>query len=231
MNIEVIIPAAGAGQRLGEPIPKAFVELKGKPLVCYALKAFELTPTIKQIILAVPIDYMEKFQALAEEYGISKARVVVPGGMTRQLSVGQALDSVSADADYVLVHDAARPFITAQGIQNFIAKGYGEAAAVLAVPVKSTVKRSNSQGYVEETLERNQLWEIQTPQMFRADVLRRAHTQAPDANASDDAVLVERLGERVKIIEGHDGNIKITTPEDLRWAEWVIEQKKVMDTI
>jgi 2-C-methyl-D-erythritol 4-phosphate cytidylyltransferase len=214
-----VIAAAGSGQRLGAGGPKAFVELAGRPMIEWSLDAFRGAATIAEIVVAAPAGDED---ALAEE-GV----VTVAGGEHRSESVANAL--ALCGEEFVVVHDAARPLVTPGMIDAVVERlaREGDAAGVIAAtPVTDTIKQAAGGDRVERTLDRSGLWAVQTPQAFRADVLREALAD-PDSlpAASDDAMLVERRGGRVLIHSTSPENLKVTTPSDLRVAELLLGER------
>jgi 2-C-methyl-D-erythritol 4-phosphate cytidylyltransferase len=212
-----LIVAAGSGERLGADRPKAFVSLAGKPMVQWSVDALRAAPSIERIAVALP----------AGE-SAPEGTVAAPGGTARSQSVRSAL-SVVGDGDPVLVHDAARPLLTAELAERAIAEleRLGCDAVVAAARVSDTIKRADGAGRVEETLERSRLWSVQTPQVFRRPALERAlgADDALLARATDDAWLVERNGGRVHVVEAPVSNLKVTTAADLRVAESALQER------
>ena len=225
MKTEVIVPAAGLGKRLKSRLPKALVLVRGKPLLVYALEVFQKCSLISSIIVAVPKKYVPVFEKILRRYRLSKAGKIVEGGATRRQSVFAGLKALDRDTEAVLIHDAARPFVTKRMIESSLRTLQREKAAVAAVAVKSTIKIADQKRFVKETPRRETLWEVQTPQVFRKNVILRAHHRVKDKDPSDDALLVERLGVRVKIIPGDYKNIKVTTREDIILAESFLKHK------
>ncbi|MEW5894301.1 MAG: 2-C-methyl-D-erythritol 4-phosphate cytidylyltransferase [Candidatus Omnitrophota bacterium] len=224
MKIQAIIAAAGIGQRLGSGQAKPFAILHGKPLVLYALEVFEKCLQIDSVIVAAHAEATEKMTGVIRAAGFKKSFMVVAGGKERRHSVKNALNHLDSDTELVLVHDGARPFINVRFIEAMIQAAIREDALIAAVPVKPTIKRADAVNKnVVETLDRSCLWDTQTPQIFKKDVLARAYEQA-DFSATDDASLVERLGITVRIFPGLEENIKVTTPMDLFIAEKLLER-------
>jgi 2-C-methyl-D-erythritol 4-phosphate cytidylyltransferase len=223
VTIGVVIAAAGAGTRLGAGRPKALLPLGGEPLLRHSLRALLGHPLIGPIAAAVP-DPAEVSAALGE---MDRRVRLVRGGRTRQESVRAALESLP-ETDLVLVHDAARPFVDRGLVDAVIEAALRHGAAVPVVPVADTLKRLAPGGVVERTLERGDLVLAQTPQGFRGDLLRRAHAAAARAGeeGTDDAVLVERLGEPVAVVEGFATNLKITSRDDLALAEAILRSRR-----
>jgi len=215
-----IVVAGGDGSRLGADRPKAFVGLGGRPLLAHSIDLLEDHPAVDRIVLVVPAEWEEPATLLSDELAAGKVVAAVPGGETRALSVAAGLDVVADDAEAILVHDAARPFATAELIDRLLEALATHAGAVPAVAVTDTVKRVQG-GRVAETLDRSELRAVQTPQAFRAEALRRAYAAPAGAlrDATDCASLVEAAGLEVAVVPGEGGNMKITSPEDLARAE------------
>ena len=222
-----LIVAAGSGERLGAGTPKALIEVCGQPLYRWSLQALRAAPAIERIALAVPDElYDGRARQIAPSSAESPAIVLARGGATRSQSVRSALDAVGP-GDPVLVHDAARPLVTAELAQQVLAALAEDPradAAIAAVPVTDTIKRVDSSAAVIETLDRSELWAVQTPQVFRRAALQRALDVSAQelARATDDAWLIERGGGRVLVVPASDENLKVTTPLDLRVAEMLL---------
>jgi len=220
MNV-AIIAAAGAGTRMAGRRPKQFLELAGTPIILHTLRPFELCDCIQEVIVVLSAGESAGFLELASKAGLRKITRVVPGGRTRAESVYRGLQAIrSATADIVAVHDAVRPFVTASEIAQTVQAAQDNGAALLVAPVTDTIKEVTD-GEVLRTLDRSSLRSSLTPQCFRYELLRRAYdgVDLSDPAVTDDSVLVERLGVKIKAVEGSRRNIKITTPEDLLIAE------------
>lgn len=220
-----ILVAAGKSKRFGED--KLLVSLKGKPIVYYSLKKLDTVEEINRIILVVRENMVDYFSKLLLCWDIKKPIKIVIGGEERQESVYNALKSIDFLCNYVLIHDAARPFVSLSKIKalvDFCLKN--RVSAVLGIPVKDTIKMVNENREILKTLDRNKLWLIQTPQMFPYEVIMMAHEKAIKDGffGTDDSVLVERLNIPVYVIEGDSLNIKITTKEDLLWIEGISQR-------
>ncbi|MBT2649941.1 2-C-methyl-D-erythritol 4-phosphate cytidylyltransferase [Bacillus sp. ISL-34] len=225
MFYEVVIPAAGQGKRMKAGKNKLFIELSGIPIIVYTLRVFEEDPDCRGIILSINPAEKDYFSQLIAAYGLKKVKKLVMGGKERQQSVYNGLQH--AGEEIILVHDGARPFINLGQISELTAAASLHGGAVIAVPVKDTIKKAANQK-VMETVERSSLWAVQTPQAFRVSILKRAYEQA-EAEAflgTDDASLLERINEQVVIIEGNYDNIKITTQEDLYFAEAILHKQQ-----
>ena len=218
MSVWAIVAAAGRGDRLGLDRPKAFAVLRGRPLLAERLERLDATDWIDAIVVAAPEGWEEPVILLAEELGSGKVSSCVTGGATRAESVRLALAEVPEDAAVALVHDAARPLITEETVARVLAPlGEGWDGAVPGLPLADTVKRVQGETVVE-TVARNDLVAVQTPQAFVAAVLRSAST----GEASDCAALVERAGGRVKVVPGDPRLLKVTEPSDLELvASWL----------
>ena len=221
MQVTAIIPAGGSGQRMGLDEPKQFVALAGAPILIHTLRAFAATPAIAAIVVAAPAAEIARTEALIRQYGISKIHAVVAGGTTRQDSVQRGLAAVPADCDLVAVHDAARPLVTPALITACIAAAETHGAAIAAVPVKDTLKRETPDQVIAATVERSGLWQAQTPQVARRELLEAAYVAAARDHfvGTDEASLLEHNGCPVALVAGSETNLQITRPEDLTIAE------------
>jgi 2-C-methyl-D-erythritol 4-phosphate cytidylyltransferase len=218
MKADAVIASAGKGLRFMEGKKKQFYFLGGKPILAHTLDKFETCPLIRSVCLVVGQEDMDYcLKEIVEKYGFQKVAKIVPGGKRRQESVKNGIDALPKDADIVAIHDGVRPLVTQTMIEDSIHSAVRYGAVVLAMPVKETIKMSNPDGTVLKTLDRESLWQIQTPQTFQVNVIREAHYRATEDGfvGTDDASLVERLGVKVHILPGSYTNIKITTPEDL----------------
>lgn len=222
MNCAIVL-AAGSGRRMGTEVPKQFLELAGRPVLAWALDAFERASRVDRVVLVAPPDMVDDCRA---RFGPAFAKVmaVVPGGATRQASVGCGLRAVGEDVVVIAVHDGARAFVTPEDIDAVIAAAQMHGAAVLGTPVTDTVKRVDGERVVE-TLDRVALRCVQTPQAFRAAVIRRAHAAAGDFVGTDDTALVERIGEPVVVVSGRMDNVKVTVPGDLALGLSILERR------
>jgi 2-C-methyl-D-erythritol 4-phosphate cytidylyltransferase len=224
MSVWAILVAAGRGERLGLDRPKAFANLGDEPLLAEPLRRLDACPWIDAIVLVAPPGWEEPAILLAEEEGCGKVRACVTGGEERSDSVRAGLAETSDDALVILVHDAARPLVTEDVVARVLAPlSEGWDGAVPGLPVGDTLKRVASDGTVEETVARDGLWAVQTPQAFAADTLRRAFSPSNTVlQASDCAGHVEAAGGRVKVVEGDPRLLKVTTAADLdRIASWL----------
>ena len=225
MKIETVIVAAGKGARFSDFRPKQFCLLGGKLLLAWTIERFEECKLINNIILVVPPG-MSKYakETVISSSRYKKVKAIVEGGKERGDSVFEGLQKVDTSTDIVLVHDGVRPLISCHLIERVINQAKEYKAVVLGIPMRETVKETEEGNAVKKTLNRRRLYSIQTPQGFRKDLILKAYGEAKKEGrwASDDAGLVERLGEKVKIIPGEETNIKITTSLDLKFAEMLL---------
>ncbi|NOZ62950.1 MAG: 2-C-methyl-D-erythritol 4-phosphate cytidylyltransferase [Calditrichaeota bacterium] len=225
MAVTVIIAGGGRGTRMASAVAKQFLEIQGKPILFYTLKKFEQSSAIDNIVLTAPADSVGRVRDIVEKFHISKIRAIVAGGNSRQESVGNGLKKVSEETTLVAIHDAVRPFVSERHIRSVVEAARENDAAILAVPVKDTVKIA-VEGEIRATPDRRDMWLAQTPQVFSRQLIIRAYRRAAEENfiGTDDASLAERLGVTVRIVEGSYANIKITTPFDLEIAELVLRK-------
>lgn len=226
-KVFVIVPAAGSGTRLGGAVKKQFLLLRDKPILVHTLQRFEHCPDIDEIALAVPEQSIAEIETVLSHYRLHKVSKVTVGGEKRQDSVYNVLKKIPAKlSDIVLVHDGVRPFVEPKRISHLIKMCKEYNAAVLAVQPKDTIRRSAGGDFFDQTLDRNALWLVQTPQAFRAELLLKAYEKAKKEKfySTDEAALVERIGAKVKIVEGSYDNIKITTQEDLELGKLILDR-------
>jgi 2-C-methyl-D-erythritol 4-phosphate cytidylyltransferase len=219
-----LVLAAGAGTRLGQPAPKGFVSLGGRPIFAFAVEALAASGVVDSIVLVVPPPSIRKAEELVRESG-SSVDAVVAGGRTRQQSVQRALTAVGSEAEAIVCHDAARPFASPDLVRR-VTEGLVRADGVVPIiPSPDTVKRTRH-GWILATMDREELGLAQTPQAFASHALRSAHSSALDRGivATDDAMLLEEAGFRVAAVDGEATNFKITDGEDLKRALHVIEE-------
>lgn len=228
MRVTALVPAAGAGSRLGGSRPKQFIRLGDRPMLSHTLGILDAAAEIDEIILMVPPGEEERSRAeCIDPFGIKKVSRILPGGGERQDSVYRGLAEVPATTDIVLVHDGARPFVNAAMIRAVIESARESGAAIAAVPVRDTVKAASADGTIDGTLDRGSLFLAQTPQAFARALLAEAHERArrEGVAGTDDSVLVERIGRPVRIVPGSRENFKITLPEDLDMARRLLNGK------
>jgi 2-C-methyl-D-erythritol 4-phosphate cytidylyltransferase len=226
MDFVVVIPAAGQGKRMKAGRNKLFIDLMGSPVIARTLNVFDAHPHCQKIILAVSKEDRSSFLEVLEKQTFSTPIEMVEGGAERQQSVYAGLKAIDPadNVEMVLIHDGARPFITHYYINQLLEAAAGSGAAIVAVPVKDTVKRVKDHT-VKETIDRASLWAVQTPQAFRLSLILNAHRLAEKEGwmGTDDASLAEKAGVEVSVIEGNYTNIKLTTPDDLLVAKAIIE--------
>lgn len=234
MFVSAILLAAGKGERLKSRTPKPLVRLNSRPIIGYSLRVFSAHPEVKEIIVVVNKANSQSIVRNISRYRIKKVTHIVKGGLRRQDSVYNGLRAIDKTSDLILIHDSARPFIDKKMLSRVIREARLWGAAIVGVPLVPTVKkvtpsislgtpfgrtsqghRVTSKAFVKETLDRKNLWEVQTPQAFRRDLLLKAYKKFRRFPVTDDAMLVEKLGAKVAIVNGSYANIKITTPEDL----------------
>ncbi len=228
MRTAAIIPVAGRGRRLAADMPKQLLDLAGKPVIYRTLEQILQVPQINTgVVVAAPDDIDQMYDLLAQLPGFTQRFRVVAGGSERQDSVYNGLQALVPDTIMVVVHDGVRPLVTPEILRHSIAVAAREGGCVSAVPVKDTIKKV-SENRIIETVPRENLWQIQTPQAFRYEILLEAHLKAREAEyyGTDEASLVEWSGHPVAVIEGSHRNIKITTPEDLTIARALFEEQK-----
>ena len=225
--VTAIFPAAGASRRMGGDINKIFLELGGEPILLRTLKTFSKSPRINFLIVVVNENEVDAVQKLLDSADDLKPYKIVVGGSERQYSIANGLKALPDDAEIVLVHDAARPLISLNVIEDVIdaAKKFG--GAIAAVPEKNTIKFIDAENFVTYTPPRSKLVQVQTPQGFQRELLLKAYEQAALDKflGTDDSSLVERIGDKIKVVTSDYRNIKITTPEDLKIAESLIGVK------
>lgn len=228
MITAAIITAAGQGMRMGMPVAKQFLPILGKPLIWHTIRVFEKTPAIDDIILVLPPETLDlSREYFGNEPDFKKIRQVISGGTFRQDSVRNGLNAVAERAQIVLVHDGVRPLVDEELIVRIIECAKENGAAIAAIPATNTLKRVSGKGRILETVPRDHLWCAQTPQAFRIELLRRAFAaiEGTPFQGTDEASLVERLGDPVHVVPGARTNIKVTTPFDLRLIEILLKER------
>ncbi len=228
MKWDVILVAGGQGRRMLHPEPKAFLPLAGQPLFTYSLNTIAALPEVSGVVLVAPAGQNDRAWKIVRQLPAGgKVREIVEAGPRRQDSVRNGMDCLPPDAELVLIHDAARPFASAALIRRVAEAAAGSGAALPGLPIVDTLKRVNTEGRIESTVDRRSLVAVQTPQGFRAAVLRQAYQRAWQENqtATDDAGLVEFAGQPVTVVEGEAMNFKITRPYDLELAGWWLNVK------
>ena len=229
VKASAVIVAGGVGSRMKSDIPKQFIEVLGKPIIAYTLNAVSSCDDIDEIVIVTLPEYIVYCKDVVDAFGFKKVSNIVFGGETRRESVYNGLKEVSKDSDIVVIHDGARPLINPKTIADCIDTAAQFGCAAVGVKMKDTIKVVDSNGDIEYTADREKLWQVQTPQCFRYDIIMPAYQTLIDREQellaqgitiTDDAMVVELLGDvKVKMVEGSYENIKITTPEDLVVAE------------
>ena len=222
-----IIPAAGSGVRMGGVRPKQFLDIDGKPILAITLMSFELCKEVDAIIVVTPeadVDYCQK--EIINKYHLTKVIKVVAGGDRRQDSVRRGLEATEGNYQWVLIHDGVRPIISKVDIESILVAAKTHRAVITGLPARETVKEVDKEQKVVCTHDRKRMWMVQTPQLFRYQDIMEAHKKAMEEGwqeATDDSQLVERLGIPVKVIKGSERNIKVTTPNDLDLAKFLLK--------
>jgi 2-C-methyl-D-erythritol 4-phosphate cytidylyltransferase len=228
-RIVAIIPAAGTGLRMGGEKAKQFLELEGRPLLAVTLQPFQDCRAVNAIILVVPsvdVEYCEK--EIVEKFRLHKVTKVVPGGVRRQDSVRLGIEATAGEYGLVLIHDGVRPLVDVELIARVIKEAKTHRAVITAIPAKETVKEIDSFDQVVKTYDRGHVWLVQTPQVFRYEDIAVAHKKAFNEGgeeATDDSILIERLGIPVKAMKGSERNIKVTTQYDLALARFLVSER------
>lgn len=231
MTVVAVVLAGGSGSRMGQPIPKQYLPLAGKPVLAHTLQAFESCSAVDEVVLVVPPAWLSESREIAQSAAPCKLRAVIPGGETRQESsrLGLAALGDCPDDTVVLVHDAVRPFVTAAIVEECARAAAEHGAADVVVPADDTIVQGRA-GCVETIPDRNLMYRGQTPQGFRLGILRHAHELACAnglAGATDDVRLVLAAGYPVRLVQGDYGNFKLTRPEDLLMAELMMSQRRL----
>lgn len=222
-SCSVVVVAAGSSTRMG--FDKVLADVGGLPVIVRCLKSFEEAPSVSEVVVVTRTDLVPEVARLCQEFGLSKVVKVIRGGEDRTQSARLGTLECASKAKLIAIHDGARPFVTVQVIEDAVAQAAANGAAAPAVPVKDTIKAAHD-GLVERTLDRSELYAVQTPQVFDGDLIRAALQKAVDDGVSltDDCAAVERLGMRVALTPGDERNIKLTTPTDLLIGEILSEE-------
>lgn len=226
-----IVLAAGEGRRVGGETPKSYLPIVGRPLVLRTLDRMFSAPSVETVILVVAAGQEKRAESILRADAALKNRpwFVRTGGATRQQSAKRGLEHVGSDTDIVVIHDGARPFVSPALIDRCVEAAAAKSAVVVGLPVRDTIKAVSREHRVQATYERSALWEIQTPQVFMRELIVAAHEKAErdGARVTDDAMVVERTGAPVYVLEGERSNFKITVPEDLWLAEMMVREGRV----
>ncbi|MFC1736409.1 2-C-methyl-D-erythritol 4-phosphate cytidylyltransferase [Candidatus Hydrogenedentota bacterium] len=221
-RVAVIVAAAGQGVRMGLGYPKAMMSIGGEAMLSMTVKTLSTVKECRDLVITAPPANVDEFSDEAlKGWGLPFPPKVIPGGSTRQKSVLAALETASPDCDVIVIHDAARPLIDVDTVEESVSAAREHGASVVAVPAKDTVIEVDGDGFISETTDRSRFWLVQTPQTFRRDVILEAHRDARHSGfeATDDTALVRRLGGSVKVVEGKYNNIKVTTSDDVAVVE------------
>ncbi len=229
MSYALLVLAAGKGKRMNSDVKKQYMKLAGKPLIYRTLKNIsDCIDLFNRVVLLVPAGDEEfvRGEILTQlSQKVTRQLELAAGGHSRRNTVKRGLDYLEGETDYVIVHDGARPFVGSTLMNRVVQEVEEKKAVVVGTPVTDTIKRIDDEGLVEETVDRDEIVSVQTPQAFSSDLLERAHREvSQEADISDDAMLVEGIGEEVFVVEGSFSNIKITNPRDLILAEALIER-------
>ena len=226
-----IIVAAGEGRRIGGEVPKTYLPVCGRPMVLRTLDQFFSAQAIEEVVLVIAADEFLRCETMLRDDSelANRPWILQSGGPTRQQSVKKGLEKIGSDTDIVVIHDGARPFVSPALIDRCVQASRDKGAVVVGVPVRDTIKIVSNDRWVQTTLSRSSLWAIQTPQVFRKQWIVEAHDRAAREafEATDDAMLVERIGKPVFVVDGESTNIKITTPEDVWFAEALLREKRI----
>ncbi len=228
-KVSAVIAAGGSGTRMQASGNKVYLTVDGLPILAHTLKVFDKCDLINEIVVVVSPEELDYCSIrVLNPLGLSKPVTITAGGKERQDSVSCGLKETSANCDFVVVHDGARPLLTLGLLESVIREAMDWGGAIAAVPVKDTIKFSDNQGFVAGTPERDRLWSAQTPQAFRKDILVEAYelAGAQGISGTDDSFLVEQMDCRVKLVYGDYENIKITTPEDLNLADVILGRRR-----
>jgi 2-C-methyl-D-erythritol 4-phosphate cytidylyltransferase len=223
--LTAILVAAGSSQRMG--FDKLFAVIFGKPLIAHTIRAFERANPVDGIVVVAREDRHHEIKTIVRDEKFEKVRSIIPGGKHRQDSVRAGLNHVGRGAKYVAVHDAARPLITPEQIDRVFQQCVNQGAAALAEPINDTLKRGDSDFFVSGSVDRHQLYAMQTPQIFELQLIEEAYraVYAENISVTDEVSAVERLGRKVVLVPNDDFNFKITYPRDLALAEFVLKQR------
>jgi 2-C-methyl-D-erythritol 4-phosphate cytidylyltransferase len=231
MNATAIVLAAGEGRRLGGDTPKTYLPIAGRPLVLRTLDRMFSASSVESVVLVVAVEQRARCESLLRADAALRNRrwLLQTGGATRQESARRGLERVGPDAAIVIIHDAARPFVSAGLIDRCVEAAAEKQAVAVGLPVRDTIKSVSLEHWIQSTPERSTLWEIQTPQVFKRELIVAAHERAAreGAQVTDDAMVVERIGTRVYVLEGERTNFKITVPEDVWLAETLIREGRL----
>ncbi len=221
----VIVAAAGLSRRFSADSKKQFTLLDGKPLIVHCLNTFNSIPHVSEIVVVAPEDELSSTKNIIDENSIDKVCCITKGGKERRNSVYNGFCKLSTDTEIVIIHDAARPFVTEKIVEKTLNDCIKNGASISAIPINDTIKKITSNRKIEKTLPREKLWRAQTPQIFKFDILKTVYSKADLKNslATDESQLVEENGFEVNVSLGSEYNIKVTTTDDLHYAQYIIE--------
>lgn len=221
MNLAVVIVAGGSGKRFGSKQPKQFLLLNKKPMFLWSILAFKKAKGCKQIILVVPKDKIPEMAKYKKLYNID----IVCGGKERFNSVKNGLDIVRDDIDFVAVHDAARPLITENIVNEVLFAAEKNGGAIAATISKDSVKLSKNSRTITNSIDRKNIWQAQTPQIFKKDILKQVYSKKISLSTTDDAQLVEKMGKKIALVHSSYENFKVTEPLDFTLAEIILKKR------
>lgn len=221
-SVTAIIAAAGNGTRMNIKNSKQLIEIEDMPVIAHSLCAFQRSELIDEIVIVTRESDLLVMADIAKEFGISKVSHIIKGGETRTDSVKNGIDC--AKGDFVAIHDGARPCIKTEHIDLTVKKAFETKAAALGCPVADTLKKVDENGFIATTVDRNNMWQIQTPQVFEKKLIKKAYETADTNGATDDCMLVEAIGERVAMVKGDKSNIKVTLQEDVGLATAILKE-------
>ena len=231
INATAIVLAAGEGRRLGGDTPKTYLPIAGRPLLLRTLDRMFSASSVKAVVVVVAAEQKARCESLLSSDAALRDRrwLLQTGGATRQESARRGLEQVRTDAAIIIIHDAARPFVSAGLIDRCVEAAAEKQAVVVGLPVRDTIKSVSTDRCIQSTPERSTLWEIQTPQVFKRELIIDAHERAAreGVQVTDDATVVERIGTPVYVLEGERTNLKITLPEDVWLAETLIREGRL----
>ena len=228
-KVKAVILASGSGSRINKETPKQFQELSGSPVIIHTLKPFEENNNIDESIIVTLSNYIDKTWEFVNHYHLTKVKKIIRGGKTRQESSKKGIDACGDDTKFVLIHDAARPFITTDLLKKLIKALKKNDAVVPVIPSTDTIVETDRKGFISKIPNRSMLWRVQTPQAFKYELIKEAHRKALEQgvkNSTDDSSLLLRIGQPVYTIKGNEKNIKITFPDDFKIADAILKKNK-----
>lgn len=217
LNTTAIIVAGGTGSRMGSEIPKQFIEVMGKPIISYTINAFSKCDEVTDIIIVTLPEYLVYCKDIVDSFNFKKVSKIVSGGNSRSESVYNGLKELKDDCQIVAIHDGVRPMITPETVSATVSAAFEYGCAAVGVRMKDTIKVADDNGFIKHTADRDKLWQIQTPQTFKKNIIKSLYENylKNGHTATDDCFIAEQAGYKIKIVEGSYENIKITTPQDI----------------